>query len=147
LRASGGGSSGEVRERPGRLLRVSCAARVVRTRTSGPRSSGCHLCAASSGPAPAAAPQRTQFHGSSSGHDHNARADFAGQLAAIGRLPAYRASLDRAGLANPADTLVIGDEATVTDAVKRYQDAGVTDLIVVPLNERSRTLDLLVSGG
>jgi F420-dependent oxidoreductase-like protein len=72
-----------------------------------------------------------------------ARAEFAEQLTAVGQMPAYRASLDRAGLANPADTLVIGDETTVTDAVKRYQDAGVTDLIVVPLNERSRTLDLL----
>ncbi|WP_290055721.1 LLM class flavin-dependent oxidoreductase [Amycolatopsis solani] len=72
-----------------------------------------------------------------------ARAGFAEQLTAVGQMPAYRASLDRAGLANPADTLVIGDDTTVTDAVKRYQDAGVTDLIVVPLNERSRTLDLL----
>ncbi|MDQ7808609.1 LLM class flavin-dependent oxidoreductase [Amycolatopsis sp. A133] len=72
-----------------------------------------------------------------------ARADFAGQLATVGTMPAYRASLDRAGLANPADTLVIGDDTTITDAVKRYEDAGVTDLIVVPLNDRSRTLDLL----
>lgn len=72
-----------------------------------------------------------------------ARAEFAGQLAAVGQMPAYRASLDRAGLSNPAETLVIGDESIVTDAVKRYQDAGVTDLIVVPLNERSRTLDLI----
>jgi 5,10-methylenetetrahydromethanopterin reductase len=72
-----------------------------------------------------------------------ARAGFAEQLATVGRMPAYRASLDRAGLANPADTLVIGDDTTIADAVKRYQDAGVTDLIVVPLNERSRTLDLL----
>jgi 5,10-methylenetetrahydromethanopterin reductase len=74
-----------------------------------------------------------------------ARAGVAEQLAAVGRMPAYRASLDRAGLANPADTLVIGDDTTVTDAVKRYQDAGVTDLVVVPLNERSRTLDLLLT--
>ncbi|MEU5261479.1 GPP34 family phosphoprotein [Amycolatopsis sp. NPDC021455] len=62
-------------------------------------------------------------------------------------MPAYRASLQRAGPASPADTLVIGDGTTVTDAVKRYEDAGVTDLIVVPLNERSRTLDLLLPGG
>jgi F420-dependent oxidoreductase-like protein len=74
-----------------------------------------------------------------------ARADFAEQLATVGRMPAYRASLSRAGLSNPADTLVIGDDTTFTDAVKRYQDAGVTDLIVVPLNDRSRTLDLLLA--
>ncbi|QNP75190.1 hypothetical protein IAG44_41160 [Streptomyces roseirectus] len=72
-----------------------------------------------------------------------ARADLARQLTAVGRMPAYRACLRRAGLTNPADTLVVGDGTTVTDAVKRYQDAGVTDLIVVPLNERRRTLDLL----
>ncbi|MEV5888277.1 LLM class flavin-dependent oxidoreductase [Nonomuraea fuscirosea] len=72
-----------------------------------------------------------------------ARAAVAEQLAAIGQMPAYRASLDRAGLANPADTIVIGDETTITDALKRYQDAGVTDLVVSPLNERSRTLDLI----
>jgi 5,10-methylenetetrahydromethanopterin reductase len=74
-----------------------------------------------------------------------ARADFAEQLATVGQMPAYRASLNRAGLPNPADTLVIGDDTTVTDAVKRYQDAGVTDLIVVPLNDRSRTLELLLT--
>ncbi len=72
-----------------------------------------------------------------------ARAGYAERLAAVGQLPAYRASLDRAGLANPADTIVIGDESTITDALKRYADAGVTDLVVTPLNERSRTLDLI----
>lgn len=72
-----------------------------------------------------------------------ARAGFAEQLDWVGQLPAYRASLDRAGLANPADTVVIGDDTAVTDAVKRYEEAGVTDLVVIPLNERDRTLDLL----
>jgi 5,10-methylenetetrahydromethanopterin reductase len=74
-----------------------------------------------------------------------ARADFAEQTAAIGQLPAYRASLGRAGLASPADTVVIGDGKAITDALKRYQDAGVTDAVVMPLNERSRTLDLLLT--
>lgn len=74
-----------------------------------------------------------------------ARAGFAGQLAAIGQMPAYRASLNRAGLSNPADTIIIGDDTAITDALKRYQDAGVTDVVVAPLNERSRTLDLLLS--
>ncbi|WP_346102235.1 TIGR03564 family F420-dependent LLM class oxidoreductase [Nonomuraea maheshkhaliensis] len=72
-----------------------------------------------------------------------ARAGYAERLAAVGQLPAYRASLDRAGLANPADTIIIGDESTITDALKRYADAGVTDLVVSPLNEQSRTLDLI----
>jgi 5,10-methylenetetrahydromethanopterin reductase len=39
--------------------------------------------------------------------------------------------------------VVIGKNTTVTDALRRYQDARVTDLVVVPLNEWSRTLGLL----
>ncbi|MBB4684187.1 alkanesulfonate monooxygenase SsuD/methylene tetrahydromethanopterin reductase-like flavin-dependent oxidoreductase (luciferase family) [Amycolatopsis jiangsuensis] len=74
-----------------------------------------------------------------------ARAGVTDQLAGVGNLPAYRASLDRAGLAGPADTVVIGDETAISDALKRYQDAGVTDAIVIPLNERDRTLDLAQS--
>ena len=53
-------------------------------------------------------------------------------------------------MADRPPALVIGDENTVTDAVTRYRKAGATDLIVVPLNERSRTgIDdpVLVAGG
>jgi 5,10-methylenetetrahydromethanopterin reductase len=42
-------------------------------------------------------------------------------------------------------TVVIGNDQAITDALKRYQDAGVTDAVVTPLNERSRTLDLLLT--
>ncbi|MGW5723687.1 LLM class flavin-dependent oxidoreductase [Amycolatopsis sp. NPDC003865] len=73
----------------------------------------------------------------------HARAELAERLTAVGQLPAYRASLGRAGLTGPADTVVIGDETAITDALKRYEDAGVTDLVVSPLNERSATLDLV----
>jgi len=72
-----------------------------------------------------------------------ARAGLADRRTAVGQMPAYRASLGRAGLSGRSDTVVIGDETAVADALKRYEDAGVTDLIVSPLNERSRTLDLL----
>lgn len=71
------------------------------------------------------------------------RAGLADRLTAIGRMPAYRASLDRAGLANPAETVVIGDAREISDALGRYEDAGVTDAVVAPLNERARTLDLV----
>jgi hypothetical protein len=63
-------------------------------------------------------------------------------------MPAYQASLGRAGLSSPADTVVVGDETTITDALTRFRDAGATDLIVSPLGtpaDRARTLDLVES--
>jgi alkanesulfonate monooxygenase SsuD/methylene tetrahydromethanopterin reductase-like flavin-dependent oxidoreductase (luciferase family) len=60
-------------------------------------------------------------------------------------MPAYRASLDRAGLSGPADTVVVGDESTIADALARYRDAGATDLVVASLGspeDRARTLDV-----
>jgi len=61
-------------------------------------------------------------------------------------LPTYRRWLDRQGLAGAADTLVAGDERTLTAAVRAYADAGVTELQVVPVGtpaEVERTLALL----
>lgn len=74
------------------------------------------------------------------------REDFARQLAIINELPAYRAVLDRGGLSGPADTVVAGDEAVVAAELRRFADAGVTDLLVMPTGgerERSRALDLV----
>lgn len=71
-----------------------------------------------------------------------ARARLAEQLAPTGQLPAYRDSFGRAGVSGAPDTVIVGDDTAIRDARKRYQDAGVTDLIVMPLNERNRTLDL-----
>lgn len=76
------------------------------------------------------------------------REALARDFAAVGDMPAYQASLGRAGLSSPADTVVIGDETTITDAVTRFRDAGATDLIVSPLGtpaDRARTLDLVES--
>lgn len=74
-----------------------------------------------------------------------ARDRVAARYGASGELPAYRAMLDRGGLAGPADALVTGDEETVLRELRRYRDAGATDLIVMPVGtgeERARTLDV-----
>ncbi|MBN6041276.1 TIGR03564 family F420-dependent LLM class oxidoreductase [Amycolatopsis sp. 195334CR] len=74
------------------------------------------------------------------------REGFARDLAIINELPAYRAVLDRGGLSGPGDTVVAGDEAAVAAELRRYADAGVTDLLLMPTGderERERTLDLV----
>lgn len=74
------------------------------------------------------------------------RETIAHDYAGAGDLPAYRAMLDRGGLAGPADTVVAGDEATVLRELARFRDAGVTDLIVSPLGtqeEQRRVLEVV----
>jgi F420-dependent oxidoreductase-like protein len=75
-----------------------------------------------------------------------ARDALARDFGAVGEMPAYRASLGRAGLASPADTVVIGDETDIVDALTRFRDAGATDVVLSPLGtpaDRKRTLDLI----
>ncbi|WNV88104.1 TIGR03564 family F420-dependent LLM class oxidoreductase [Umezawaea sp. Da 62-37] len=75
-----------------------------------------------------------------------AREALSRDLAFVAGMPAYRASLGRAGLSDPADTVVIGDEEAVVDALARFRDAGATDVVVAPLGgpaDRARTLDLV----
>ena len=74
------------------------------------------------------------------------RATVARDMRAVSAMPAYRALLDRGGLDGPADTVVAGDEAWVRRVVRRFRDAGTTDLIVSPIGtaaERERTLALM----
>ncbi|WET76532.1 TIGR03564 family F420-dependent LLM class oxidoreductase [Amycolatopsis sp. QT-25] len=74
------------------------------------------------------------------------RENFARDLAIVNELPAYRAALDRGGLSGPGDTVVAGDEEAVAAELRRYADAGVTDLIAAPAGdpqERQRALDLV----
>ena len=74
------------------------------------------------------------------------RETVARDYAIVDELPAYRTILDRGGLAGPADTVVAGDETTVLRELRRFRDAGVTDLIVRPLgtpSERDHTLDVV----
>ncbi|MEV0699342.1 hypothetical protein AB0I53_15690 [Saccharopolyspora sp. NPDC050389] len=77
-----------------------------------------------------------------------ARDRFAAQLAVAGELPAYRAVLDRQGLAGPEDVAVIGDDATVERALRRYAEAGATELVAVPFGtdeEQRRTRRLMAT--
>jgi alkanesulfonate monooxygenase SsuD/methylene tetrahydromethanopterin reductase-like flavin-dependent oxidoreductase (luciferase family) len=55
-----------------------------------------------------------------------AHAEVTGETYA--RLPAYRAVLDREGVDGPADLLVAGSIDDVVEGLRRYVDAGVTDL-------------------
>ncbi|MER7212332.1 LLM class F420-dependent oxidoreductase [Streptosporangium sp. NPDC000239] len=70
------------------------------------------------------------------------RVGFAAQL------PSYRAMLDRQGKSGVHETVLAGDEESVARAVRRYADAGTTELLVNPLGderERARTVELFAS--
>jgi F420-dependent oxidoreductase-like protein len=61
-----------------------------------------------------------------------ARASAARTFQIYGMLPSYRAMLDREGAEGPASVAVVGDEATVGEALDRIAEAGATDLLAVP---------------
>ncbi|HEX6360260.1 TIGR03564 family F420-dependent LLM class oxidoreductase [Actinophytocola sp.] len=76
------------------------------------------------------------------------RDTIARDFAIIDELPAYRAILDRGGLAGPADAIVAGDEATVLRELGRFRDAGATDLVVSPIGtkqEQDHLLDVVTA--
>jgi 5,10-methylenetetrahydromethanopterin reductase len=66
-----------------------------------------------------------------------------------GRLPSYRAMLDREGAAGPADVALVGDAATVEAELRRLADAGVSEVVAVPFpadeGAVERTLDFLAA--
>lgn len=78
------------------------------------------------------------------GDPDGVREAVARDFAVVGETPAYRAILDRGGLAGPADAVVAGDESAVLAELLRFRDAGTTDLIVAPLGagtkDRERVL-------
>ncbi len=88
-------------------------------------------------------------------HDPDAaRGYLAETMGMVGQLPSYRRSLDRDGLSGPQDTVLAGDEADLERAVRRYADAGATELQLCPVGppqERARTVaffaDLARSAG
>ncbi|MFC3982917.1 hypothetical protein [Streptosporangium jomthongense] len=56
--------------------------------------------------------------------------------------------LDRQGKSGVHETVLAGDEESVARAVRRYADAGTTELLVNPLGderERARTVELFAS--
>jgi 5,10-methylenetetrahydromethanopterin reductase len=77
-----------------------------------------------------------------------ARERAAAEFAVYGMLPSYRAMLDREGAAGPADVAIVGDAATVTSAVARLADIGVTDFapaLFGSRSDRTATREVLVS--
>ncbi|UJW28310.1 LLM class flavin-dependent oxidoreductase [Saccharothrix sp. AJ9571] len=74
------------------------------------------------------------------------RETFARELAIVNELPAYRAILDRGGLSGAADTVIAGNDEEVAAELRRFADAGATDLVVNAIGdprERARALDLV----
>lgn len=61
---------------------------------------------------------------------HGAREYDRAKQVLYAELPAYRAMLDREGLASPADLLVAGSQDEVVAGLQRYVDAGATELRV-----------------
>jgi len=75
------------------------------------------------------------------GDPDGVREQVARQMAIVRELPAYQTVLARGGLSGPADAAVVGDETTVVRELRRFRDAGVTDLIVIPVTERGPVLE------
>lgn len=78
-----------------------------------------------------------------------AKAALEEPLALYGRLPSYRAMLDREGIAAPTELAIIGDEAKVGREIERLRDIGVTDfmaaIFALEVDTFDRTLAMLAS--
>ncbi|GAA4702987.1 TIGR03564 family F420-dependent LLM class oxidoreductase [Pseudonocardia yuanmonensis] len=76
-----------------------------------------------------------------------ARAEAARQFAVYGRLPSYRAMLDREGYAGPEDAAIVGGEQEVAERLGELREAGVDEYVALPFSpdpdERARTRALL----
>ncbi|TDD60335.1 LLM class F420-dependent oxidoreductase [Actinomadura darangshiensis] len=69
------------------------------------------------------------------------RRDLAEQLGFAGNFPAYRSILDRQGLSGVHETVIAGDEKDVARQLRRFADAGATDLLISPRGDLTRLLD------
>jgi F420-dependent oxidoreductase-like protein len=58
-----------------------------------------------------------------------ARARAEQSMGPYAAIPAYRALLDREGVAHPTDLMAIGDEQVLADQVAAYVEAGATELV------------------
>ncbi|NRQ32021.1 TIGR03564 family F420-dependent LLM class oxidoreductase [Nonomuraea sp. NN258] len=61
-----------------------------------------------------------------------------------GRLPSYRAMLDREGAKGPGDIAIVGDEDTVLARLEEVRQAGVTDFVASVYANGERTRALLI---
>lgn len=68
------------------------------------------------------------------------RAKAAEEFAIYGTLPSYRAMLDREGFAGPEDTMLVGDEATVSDRIEELRSAGVDEFAGVPFGDSPESI-------
>lgn len=78
------------------------------------------------------------------------RESVAAQYAAYARLPSYAATLARDGFGSPGEIVLAGDEQTVADGLRRYAEAGATDVnvsLVGDAADRARTLAALAHLG
>ncbi|MGW4061152.1 TIGR03564 family F420-dependent LLM class oxidoreductase [Amycolatopsis sp. NPDC004747] len=80
------------------------------------------------------------------------RALAAEQMAVYGQIPSYRKILDAEGVDHPVELALIGDEKTVAAGIRRYYDAGATDVVLTQTGirsaeERLRTWAALSSSG
>ncbi|MCM3924241.1 LLM class F420-dependent oxidoreductase, partial [Frankia sp. AiPs1] len=76
------------------------------------------------------------------------RAAVASQVGFASDFPSYRAVLDREGLGGVHETVVAGTAEAVERAVRRYADAGATELLVGLIGdsqERVRTLGVVAA--
>ena len=76
------------------------------------------------------------------------RAKADKQLDGYGRIPVYRAVLDREGAASPGDVSVVGNEASVTGQLQHLESVGMTEFIGIPAGDeadRARTKEHLAS--
>lgn len=69
-------------------------------------------------------------------------ADIVRQIAAVhlgvyGSIPSYRKVLEAEGVSHPAELALIGDEDTVAAGIRRYVDAGATEVLIIHSGMRS----------
>lgn len=69
-----------------------------------------------------------------------ARSAAAQQLSFYEAIPSYRNVIAREGLASVVELAAIGPEASVARHLRRYRDAGATDIVLSPL-DRSGSVD------
>ncbi|MEV7806441.1 hypothetical protein AB0O28_26190 [Microbispora sp. NPDC088329] len=80
------------------------------------------------------------------GDEEGVRRRIAGEFGLAGRVPEYRAVLDREGVGGPEDVVIVGGEQTVTRRIRRLAEAGVTEFAAPPYGdarEQERTLAVL----
>jgi F420-dependent oxidoreductase-like protein len=65
------------------------------------------------------------------------RAIAAATLGYYGDIPSYRRILDAEGVDHPADLALIGSETEVAAGIRRYFDAGATDVVLIQSGMRS----------